>query len=285
MKRELICVLEFSLLVGLVLSGCRQKSAAVSNTTGRQETAQPGATSISSTAELRRLFSETTHAKQISTRLGEPQWKDAQDGNAEAWYYKVTPFPADDGMRNLSVIGFSVTFTNERLAYWSCRYASSPELPPSSRQVMLGGDAAKGATRKLEFFAVSSEPIRGGRYIDTPILPRLGFIGATPDLVIEKVKEITLNETPVVSREPSSPTNWVAVIVLEQEDAVRFRSLTVSNLSKTLLIMVEGEPIAAPRVVLPVENGVVGIQLPDRKAVESLRKKLSTMGAKRTGGL
>ncbi|MDB6140907.1 MAG: hypothetical protein JWO94_3979 [Verrucomicrobiaceae bacterium] len=96
------------------------------------------------------------------------------------------------------------------------------------------------------------------RFIDTPSLPKLGYISAvTPDLAIKRLKQV---KSDVAKQEDArrdkdgklvlEPMTEVPVIILNlfPEDEVKFAELTSSAKRKRLLVMVNGVPLVAPWV-------------------------------------
>ncbi|HRZ58911.1 MAG TPA: hypothetical protein P5525_26050 [Candidatus Paceibacterota bacterium] len=87
----------------------------------------------------------------------------------------------------------------------------------------------------LTFYVVREEKMEGGRFIDTPELPKVGYIAAKADMTVtnlqdvypQKVADFAImgdghGEHTVVSSHPPP----ALAVVLGTEDAKRFASLT-----------------------------------------------------------
>ena len=95
----------------------------------------------------------------------------------------------------------------------------------------------------LSFYIVSDERVEGGRYIDTVEFPKLGYIAATPDLLLKNLKAVDL-ETPTFFTPPRSIVN----VTMQTESVEQFASLTGRAAGKKLLIMLGDVPLTAGQV-------------------------------------
>jgi hypothetical protein len=100
----------------------------------------------------------------------------------------------------------------------------------------------------LSIYIVSQEEVEGGRLIDTPDFPKLGYIGPTPDLVITKLETVGTN----TSGQPGQPRPGV-VIMLRAEDAQKFATLSEKAVMKKVLFMVGDTPLTALGVMSPLD--------------------------------
>ena len=146
--------------------------------------------------------------------------------------------------------------------------------------------SAEGTNAVLTFHIVSDQKIDGGRFVDSAVLPRVGYIGSTPDLVITKLRDVfpqkeadyaIMGETNGTHKVvPSHPSPSLAV-QLEPEDAKRFEALTERALNKRLLVMFGDEPLSAPWVRAPIGGGGFTVSFhseAELKKTESGLKKL-----------
>jgi hypothetical protein len=127
----------------------------------------------------------------------------------------------------------------------------------------LEATAAAATNTLLAFYSVSAQQIEG-RFVDTPSLPKLGYISRTADLLItniaavdhQKLPDYAImidtngNETQVPS--PSPPS---LAVRLHSEDAKRFAELTKRAINKRLLVMLGDKHLIAPWVRAPIETG------------------------------
>src|SRR5438105_14478069 len=98
----------------------------------------------------------------------------------------------------------------------------------------------------LKFYIVSEQKIEGGKFIDTPSLPKVGYISATPDLVVTNLLDVYREKratSDIVNGKvvPSQPSPGLAV-ALRPDDAKRFTALTEKALGKRLLVALGDRP-------------------------------------------
>jgi len=100
----------------------------------------------------------------------------------------------------------------------------------------------------LRFYVVSDKLVAGGRYVDTPECPKVGYISDTPNLVISRLKSVSTNSLmPAVE------------IQMFEPDAQRFAEITRRHLGQRILFSLGARPLMAPSVQMPIENGKVEI--------------------------
>ena len=100
----------------------------------------------------------------------------------------------------------------------------------------------------LSIYIVSQEKVEGGRFIDTPDFPKLGYIGATPDLLISKLEGVGMN----TSGQQGQPRPGL-VIMLQATDAQKFATLSEKAVMKQLLFMVGDTPLTALALRSPLD--------------------------------
>ena len=230
---------------------------------------------IQSTAELRRIFVAGMTTNEILARVGEPLQADEFAGDI-TWTYSLSGFPADDEMRGTYVAAARLTITNGHLARWGCVYFGPP-TGGNAKTLPLGQANEVGGQRPaLKMFVVSDQPIADGRQIDTAQFPKLGFISATPDLAIKKLKGLEFEEI-VAQVDNKTSTNWQFVIRLSTDDAAGLASLTTSNVDKTVLITVGDVPVSAPVIREPVETGSFILNCDEWSKMETVKSHLTRM--------
>ena len=127
-----------------------------------------------------------------------------------------------------------------------------------------GHTATESKSLSLSFYIVSDGKIAGGRYMDTPDFPKLGYIASKPDLVITQLMAVT----------PLSERNAIEVTILP-EDAQKLTSLTEQNIGKKVLLMLRDVPLMAPRVNSPISTTfelTIGDDSKRKKIEEELKK-------------
>jgi hypothetical protein len=138
----------------------------------------------------------------------------------------------------------------------------------------------------LSFYVVTDEKVDGGRFIDTPDFPKLGYIATKPDLVITQLVAVSetvssagmINsgkggkqiETPL----PDVPTLNIQIL---PEDAQKFETLTKDSIGKRVLLMLGDVPLIAPRVNEPISKQSFTLTMGNNrnhKMIEDELKKL-----------
>jgi hypothetical protein len=145
------------------------------------------------------------------------------------------------------VTSLSVWLAKGRVRGVSFGYQPGP-TQVTKREPIPGG-ASTNRPVTLDFFVVRTNAYSGGRFIDTPHLPKLGYVAAQPDLSIRKLEEVKFREEVETDSEGQKRTNSVFGISLTPEDARRFADLTSTNGLKRILIAVANQPIVAPTIL------------------------------------
>jgi hypothetical protein len=225
---------------------------------------------IRSLADLKRLLVPGMRTNEIVAVFGKPRLVEDVGQTHQVWHYGVPPFVADDKMRGSAVVGITVGLTNGHLANWGV-----PNDHLIRRQEVLSDGKSETNSPVLKLFVVSTNPVAGGGFVDTGPFPKLGFISANPNLVIDKVKEVTLEERG--ASESQGNTVWSFGIFLLPEDAARLKFLTATNVGKRILLMVGNEPVSAPRVMGPLETGSFAVECGERSLMETISNQLARM--------
>ena len=241
-----------------------------------QASPQEARLAIRSVVELRKRLVPGMTTNEIIAKWGKPD-REEVTGNTISWRYSLRPFPADDDMQGTHVIGMIVDTTNGHVARLNFAYVGAARVSTGAPPEPLGDRTNGGRPTTLKFFAVSTHPVKGGRFIDTEQLPKLGYISSTPELTIDRLKKVTLEQQRV--EQPGAPSRmvWAFKCEMDEEVAAQFKAITTTNVGKPLLIVVGDEPIVAPMIVDPIPNGLVDIEVPDRTSMELLRKHLDGM--------
>jgi preprotein translocase subunit SecD len=135
----------------------------------------------------------------------------------------------------------------------------------------------------LSFYIVSSGKLAGGRHIDTPEFPNLGYIGATPDLVITQLKAVTPQLPPEQTRsvdapDQPAPKSGAFQIMMHNPDAQKFAALTEQAIGRQVLIILGRKPLSAPKITEPITTASLLVTLPetiDAKVVARRLKQLT----------
>ncbi len=255
-----------------LLIGCGRKNESVDMSDANHRAQE----TIQSTADLRRLLLPSLDTKEIVRDLGEPRWKEELGKGCEVWHYNLAAFPADDAMQGSYVVGVAIGITNGRLANWGCSYVGSSNAGFSGKQTVLAGNV-QADSPIVELFVVREDLIDGGRFIDTERFPKLGYISQKADADFTKLREVTVDESKRLQPNGSQSVVWSFGITLMPDDKKRLNSLTETNISKRLLIMVGNRPITAPMIRGPLETGSFRIDCDDGALAEFLKKQLAQM--------
>jgi preprotein translocase subunit SecD len=135
-----------------------------------------------------------------------------------------------------------------------------------------GASHSESTNTALKFYIVSQEKTDGARFIDTPELPKVGYISVRPDLVVTNVKDVFPEKSAdyAIMRDtngmrtvvPSHPAPALSV-KLQPEDGKLFASLTRQAVGKRVLVMLDEKPLTAPTVKFPIESGAFLIEFRD----------------------
>ena len=122
-------------------------------------------------------------------------------------------------------------------------------------------------TNALRFFVVSDTPIPGGRYIDTPDFPKLGYISNAPSYIVTRLRKVSTNDVRSVSVLRSGGKTEVTTnitrgvsITMFSDDTKTFAEFTRQNVLQRVLLMLRDQPLTAPRVLAPIETGDVRLE-------------------------
>jgi preprotein translocase subunit SecD len=141
-------------------------------------------------------------------------------------------------------------------------------------------DNTTSKTNVLRFFVVSESSIPGGRNIDTPELPKLGYIRAQPDMLVLGLQTVATNTTHSISQYAGKTTeaDKLAIdVVMLPADAKRFAELTRQNVGSRLLLMLGDRPLIAPVIRIPIEAGHLQFTLGKRKDADRVREDLKSL--------
>ena len=138
----------------------------------------------------------------------------------------------------------------------------------------------------LAFYIVSEQKIDGGRFIDTPELPKLGYIAAKPDMVVDELEYANCDPKAIMDSVMVDDNNKETVVPVKSHAAVeikfnsadrkRFTSLTERAIGKRILLMQGDVPLMAPDIRMPIDAPGIMISLGSggnpTNVVEGLKK-------------
>jgi hypothetical protein len=124
----------------------------------------------------------------------------------------------------------------------------------------------------LSFYIVSAENIAGGRFIDTPDFPKLGYIPAVPELVLTKLEAVIVDRN---GKETVEPMKNLHIRMLA-DDATKFTALTEQAVGKHMLLMLGDTPLIAARIMTPIATQSLQLTFREKsdmkKIVDALRR-------------
>lgn len=149
---------------------------------------------------------------------------------------------------------FMASFSLLMLVLVGCRESAPPPTP-------------------LSFYTLSTTKLEGGQFLDTEHYPKLGYIAATPELILSHLESVTPEATPAEgSKAP------VIQVRLTPEGTKQLTDFTQRALHKTIVIRLGETILMAPKVNEAITSPDLGITLresPNMKSIEAGLKKLA----------
>jgi hypothetical protein len=139
----------------------------------------------------------------------------------------------------------------------------------------------------LSFYIVSAEKIEGGRFIDTPDFPKLGYIPTVPALMLTKLEaviaDVSREQVVMVNKdgkETVEPMKKRAALYIRMrtDDAKKFTALTEQAVGKHVLLMLGDTPLIAARVMTPIATQDLQLtfgEQSDAKKIEDALRRLT----------
>lgn len=141
-----------------------------------------------------------------------------------------------DGLRN-ACSNFQVTMCNSKFIFLFLAIS------------LLGGchiGGPKSASKPISYYVVSEVSIEGGRFVETPDFPKLGYIRPVPDLVIGSLKTAGIFKLHTISDsegldEHTESWGRAIAITLFLSDAKKAAELERQNIGKHNLVWMFGD--------------------------------------------
>jgi hypothetical protein len=151
---------------------------------------------------------------------------------------------------------------------------------PSAGQNLAPVAAPPGVA--IDFYPVTSTKPKGGRYINTRLLPRLGYVAAAPALNVERLRAVKKTEAKVKKSVESADgkvrtvTEKVPAIemTLQNADATAFTNLMKQSIGQRIYIEAERSGIYAPLVRNARRTTTLTFSLGDEAQREEVYRKL-----------
>jgi hypothetical protein len=195
--------------------------------------------------------------------------------NRETWMYPLVPFPETNGVDGMFTVGVNIGITNGRLAQWDFSAMTMDRKPAPSASVKLQykGESIRDASG-LKFYIVANEPIAGGRFIDMPHFSKLGFIADSPNLTLNELSGVKIEEC---SSAPSNTKYWTFMLTLRNEDIPRLKKLTSENIGRKILLLAGDKPIFTGLILVSIGNGAFEFICTEQDQMEMVKSELSTL--------
>ncbi|MEO7318606.1 MAG: hypothetical protein ABIZ56_06435 [Chthoniobacteraceae bacterium] len=135
----------------------------------------------------------------------------------------------------------------------------------------------------IDFYRVSATRSKGGRFINTKTLPKVGYVAGAPALQVERLRAVKKTHTTVKKEIESADgkkrtiANEVPAIAmtLSSADATAFAELMKNSIGQRILIEAEGTPIYAPLVRDAHRATTLTFTLGDDQQLEEVYRKLA----------
>jgi hypothetical protein len=262
----------FICLVNLSLTGLSQSDDVASHTRSLDFVTLASPT-VTNEIALRTILRLGMKSNEITKAFGRPaEVFDVSHGTY--WEYPLVPFRAEEP--SMFVVGLGLTLSNGNLTRWGCSYVVATNLPVVNWTKSISTLQGRNSNA-LQFFTVYDHPLEHGRYIDNAQLPKLGYVSNKAEFAANNLYDVELEEQTNSDSGPQRGNVWVFRCSLRQQDAVRLEAMTSTNVLNRVLIMIGGKPVAAPRILAPIEDGRFEITCPELNMMETIKRALDDM--------
>jgi len=219
---------------------------------------------IHSIADFRRSLRLGMDTNQIYALFGAPGLTDKRPHGEIHWMYRLPPFPADDAMKGTRVVGLSLEITNGFLMYWGCIYVAEDSFADSPKHsIEPNNEPKRDDSTSLKLFVVSSNTFKVGQLIKNEKLSKLAENPAIPSLTISHLKDATWSTR--------NNHKWRVDFFLDPNDRAKLKSLTETNVSKTMLVVAGRQLVFAGKITATLSNGsfIEGFEQTELEAIKS----------------
>jgi hypothetical protein len=229
-----------------------------------------------SEAELAKTMRKGMSKQELEKIFGKPLREEVHtNGMVNLLYF--WPVPSSPKASADSIGGVSVQLSNGLSVSWDPIHA---RIDPAVG--VSGGNTNSYSTDvRIAFYVVSDESGSGRTFVNTLKLPNLGYVDRSPGLQVEHLQAITVevfptirSDTGSVLSEDASQSKARLSVVLMPRDAKRLEVLTDENVGKRMLIMLDGEPLAAPLLMQAIRTGELQISFPDTRTAADIDRRL-----------
>ncbi|HVV00385.1 MAG TPA: hypothetical protein VHH88_03420 [Verrucomicrobiae bacterium] len=128
-------------------------------------------------------------------------------------------------------------------------------------------------TNRLCFYLVSESNGAGMTYYDSPDFPRVGYIHAKPDLVLQHLESVKA----LPMKRPAGTSAGMIEITLTAQGKQAVAELTRTNVHKQILIIINDILLGAPYVLSPITSGEIGMTFPTNARQRMAERMLRQM--------
>ena len=265
----------------LVLGGCEQR-ATPPRTSQTKEASKARLTE----AEVKQRIVTGMSKEAVVQAFGRPDLEDnLEDGTILLTY--LLPTEEDLRPRDFEFDGFNVFLNAGKVVDWSPIHSSTVIQEP-----LKDSDSPKAGKRDqprqrqplLSFYVIQAVTNSNYKYIDTDLLPKLGYVSPEPNLSIGRLKSVSYGKMRRAKRddvtgetqELSRPT---VTFQIQQAEAEAFQKLTEEHAGKRLLLTIDDFPFAAPSILHPIDAPGITIEFTDETQFAKAKPHLERLSA------
>ncbi len=135
----------------------------------------------------------------------------------------------------------------------------------------------------IDFYPVAASTVKGGRFINAPALPKLGYVATAPALQVERLRSVkkihAKMEKTVIGADGKKRIEASTVpaveMTLSTADATAFADLMKKSVGQRIYIEAQGTPIYAPLVRSALPAKTLTFNLADDKQLDAVYAKLA----------
>jgi hypothetical protein len=259
----------FVIILCIACTSCGNRSENTNNATASFKVIRNHPTE----EEVLKIAREGSPKSAILKAFGNPFKEDAIDNSNSCAIYSYPP-DMQKGTWENRFSGFTVFYQNDVVTRCLPSYDSlyAPQIASrktTTNQSTEGNNTNAAKYNSISFYIVSGSGLEHGLYLDTPELPKVGYVPAMPTFSVshlKSVKEISLT----VNQNPTKDKRSSLELDFEDEDAKAFKALTENNLGAKVLIEVGHVPVSVVRIVEPVNSGTLMVANLDEAAFGTL---------------
>ena len=210
--------------------------------------------------------------------FGEPSSK-SDYGNGIKRLNYLAPVGHPSQARDTGVSAVLVFFKDGKVIdYWTVPSRGSVYIPDKEfkKASVMSHQRTLDSAPELTLHIVNQTAAEGRAYVDTPTLPRLGYISQEPDLRLRRLNTFKTGTTLSVrgGKLTERPT---ICIHLTAQDAVALKELSSRNLGKHMLFVINRKPLVAPFLRGPISGGVFLVDMESREQLDQFIRVLQQL--------